>query len=81
VWLAVYQCVNVPDIACLYAYSVYNVLRTRTACLISTLTLSLASLVVNEVDDDDDSCQNAEADRQRYSHVLPDVDTRLRVYA
>ena len=43
------------------------------------LLLSLASLVVDEVDHDGDGCQDAEADSQRYSGVHPDVNTLLRV--
>ena len=42
--------------------------------------LPLASLVVDEVDDNDDGGQDAEADCQRYSSVEPYIDTMLRVY-
>jgi len=40
-----------------------------------------ASLGVNAINDGNKGCQDGEADRQRYSDVLPDVDTFLRVYA
>jgi len=42
--------------------------------------LAIASLVVNEVDHNDDGYQDAEADGQRYSCVHQDVHTFVRVY-
>jgi len=49
-------------------------------CHSSFLCLSLAALLVNEIDDEDDRDQDAEAHGQRYSGVHPHVYTFMRVY-
>jgi len=47
---------------------------------VDILMLLFASLVVDEVNYYDDHGQNAEADRQRYSGVHPNVDSFVRAY-
>jgi len=46
----------------------------------SLLTLSLTSLVMDEVNNQRDGRQDAEADSQRYSGVHPYINALMRVY-
>jgi len=54
-----------PDTSCIHLYPFVSPVASRMS-LIRLYTLPIASLVVNDVNDPDEECQDGETNRQHY---------------